>query len=518
MTAPLTNTNSKNPFKLCPCAANLKHSDLLPYNEKNGNTVTKVFLRKIVELLLDHLKKIYDRNEKIMEYQNPTELESVMDLNMPQKSMPLQQILNDCHQSLQHAVKSGHPRFFNNLNNGLDVISLAGDWFASVCNAQPALYENATIFTIMEDVVFKHMRSIIGWEAGESTLCPGGSIANLYAVLIARYKLNKDVKERGMKAFNQPLLIFASNAGHYSMKKAAMIVGIGALNFIQIKTDDNGRMDCKDLETKIGQEKKRGGIPFMVVCTYGTPISGAFDDVQKCDAIAKTFKMWHHVDATIGGGLLMSKKHRRILCEGIEMADSVTWCPDKLMGISTSCATIHFKEEGLLENCLSTKSPQLFMEDKVYSAKYDTGDKTIQSSRTNDIFKLWLTWRARGDEGFEKHVDRCMELTQYLARRIKDQVDKFVLIIEPVSTSCCFLYMSKRLRDTPDGNEKRIEMGKLCAVIKAKMMAVGSLMLSYVKDETRPYNYFRCYVTSASSTEKDFDFLLSEVDRLGQDL
>lgn len=37
----------------------------------------------------------------------------------------------------------------------------------------------------------------------------------------------------------------------------------------------------------------------------------------------------------------------------------------------------------------------LFMQDKLYDVRYDTGDKVIQCGRKNDIFKLWLQWRAK---------------------------------------------------------------------------------------------------------------------------
>lgn len=37
----------------------------------------------------------------------------------------------------------------------------------------------------------------------------------------------------------------------------------------------------------------------------------------------------------------------------------------------------------------------LFMTDKLYDVQYDTGDKVIQCGRHNDIFKLWLQWRAK---------------------------------------------------------------------------------------------------------------------------
>lgn len=94
-------------------------------------------------------------------------------------------------------------------------------------------------------------------------------------------------------------------------------------------------------------------------------------------------------------------------------ADSITWNPHKLMGALLQCSTIHFKEDvsninpfseviylfflyqGLLMSCNQMSADYLFMQDKLYDIRYDTGDKVIQCGRHNDIFKLWLQWRAK---------------------------------------------------------------------------------------------------------------------------
>lgn len=46
-------------------------------------------------------------------------------------------------------------------------------------------------------------------------------------------------------------------------------------------------------------------------------------------------------------------------------------------------------------SCNQMSADYLFMQDKLYDVKYDTGDKVIQCGRHNDIFKLWLQWRAK---------------------------------------------------------------------------------------------------------------------------
>ena len=46
-------------------------------------------------------------------------------------------------------------------------------------------------------------------------------------------------------------------------------------------------------------------------------------------------------------------------------------------------------------NCNKMCAEYLFQQDKHYDTSFDTGDKVIQCGRHNDIFKLWLLWRAK---------------------------------------------------------------------------------------------------------------------------
>lgn len=68
--------------------------------------------------------------------------------------------------------------------------------------------------------------------------------------------------------------------------------------------------------------------------------------------------------------------------------------------------------QGLMEACNSSNATYLFQQDKHYDLAYDTGDKAIQCGRHNDVFKLWLAWRARGEAGFGKQIDRLMDLSK----------------------------------------------------------------------------------------------------------
>ena len=111
----------------------------------------------------------------------------------------------------------GHPRFFNQLSCGLDVTSLAGEWLTATANTNMFTYEIAPVFILMEHEVLKKMREIIGFEAGDSILAPGGSISNMYALMIARHKLFPQHKKYGMRAIKGQLMMYTSQ--HVSRNK-----------------------------------------------------------------------------------------------------------------------------------------------------------------------------------------------------------------------------------------------------------------------------------------------------------
>jgi len=69
--------------------------------------------------------------------------------------------------------ETGHPHYFNQLSCGLDVVSMAGEWLTATANTNMFTYEIAPVFILMEHVVLKKMREIIGWMDGDSILAPG---------------------------------------------------------------------------------------------------------------------------------------------------------------------------------------------------------------------------------------------------------------------------------------------------------------------------------------------------------
>ncbi|XP_072837625.1 glutamate decarboxylase 1 isoform X2 [Pogona vitticeps] len=115
--------------------SNLYARDLLP--AKNGEEQTVQFLLEVVDILLTYVRKTFDRSTKVLDFHHPHQLlEGMEGFNLELSDNPesLEQILVDCRDTLKYGVRTGHPRFFNQLSTGLDIIGLAGEWLTSTAN------------------------------------------------------------------------------------------------------------------------------------------------------------------------------------------------------------------------------------------------------------------------------------------------------------------------------------------------------------------------------------------------
>ncbi|XP_058874745.1 glutamate decarboxylase 1-like isoform X4 [Acipenser ruthenus] len=494
--------------------------DLLP--AKNGEENTKQFLFEVVHILLNYVSKSFDRNTKVLDFHYPHQLKDGLDgfsLELSDNPENLEQLLVDCRDTLKYGVKTGHPRFFNQLSTGLDVIGLAGEWLTATANTNIFTFEISPVFIMMEEILLKKMYEKIGWpsEEGDGIFSPGGSISNLYSVLVARYYRFPEAKTKGMACVPR-LVLFTSEHSHYSIKKAAAVLGIGTENVILVKCNERGKMIPSELELKIMEtEMKQGFVPFYVNATAGTTVYGAIDPLSEIADICEKYKLWMHVDAAWGGGLLMSRKHS-VKLSGIERASSVTWNPHKLMGAPLQCSAILVREKGLLQLCNQLCADYLFQPDKHYDVSYDTGDKAIQCGRHVDVFKFWLMWKAKGAEGFEVQVNKCLDNAEYLYNKLKQRVDfKLVFDGKPEHSNVCFWYIPPSLRELPNGQERSKRLHEVAPRIKAKMMEEGTTMIGY-QPQGENVNFFRCVFSNPATSKADVDFLIEEIVRLGNDL
>ncbi|EYC27436.1 hypothetical protein Y032_0009g723 [Ancylostoma ceylanicum] len=220
---------------------------------------TEKFLRSVVEVLLNYIREENVRTNKILEFHHPAEMQQLIDLSIPEQAQDLQHLVKECEKVLRLGVRTGHPRFFNQISCGLDLVSMAGEWLTATANTNMFTYEIAPVYILMEKAVMKRMWEAIGWDPDQSDgiFAPGGAIANLYALSTARHALYPRSKYVGLKDV-PTLCAFTSEDSHYSIKSAAALSGIGTDFCFNIPTDKSGKMIPEALEQKIIESKKEG--------------------------------------------------------------------------------------------------------------------------------------------------------------------------------------------------------------------------------------------------------------------
>lgn len=436
-------------------------------------------------------------------------------MNVDENGTSHKELLELARSIIKYSVKTGHPRFVNQLFSSVDPYGLVGQWLTDALNPSVYTYEVTPVFTLMENEILREMRKIVGWKDGngDGIFCPGGSMANGYAINLARYYKFPNLKETGL-AGSPRLIIFTSEDAHYSVKKMAAFLGIGTNNVYNIKVDNLGKMSIDDLIRQIEKALDEGAVPLMVSATAGTTVLGVYDPLQRIHEICVKYNMWLHVDAAWGGGALMSATYRKYL-DSIELADSITWNPHKLLAAPQQCSTLLIKHENLLQLAHSSNATYLFQKDKFYDTTFDSGDKHVQCGRRADVLKFWFMWKAKGTSGFELHVNKVMQLSRFFTDLIRNR-EGWKLLQEPECTNVCFWYVPKSMRGLTD-QELMQALHKIAPIIKERMVKKGSMLVTYQPIRGQP-NFFRLVIQNSSLTEADMKYFVNEFEVLSEDL
>ncbi|CAL7938340.1 unnamed protein product [Xylocopa violacea] len=482
---------------------------------------TMALLKRLLEIL--EQENAFDRtgNEPLIRFVHPEELQKRLPIELTEEPASEEEIETAIRQTIRYSVKTSSPHFHNQLYAGVDEYGLAGSWLTDVFNTSQYTYEVAPVFTLMERQVIEKSLELVGYPPmpdGDGILCPGGSISNMYGMVMARHKMIPDVKSKGLVGL-PALVCFTSEAGHYSITKGAHWLGLGTDNVYKVKCDELGRMRPDQLKAGIAEVRSQGRLPFFVNATCGTTVLGAFDPVLEIAAICREENLWLHVDACLGGTLLLSEKYRDRL-RGIELSNSVAWNPHKMLGAPFQCSLFLIKGKNALHEANCAGARYLFQQDKHYDVSWDTGDKSVQCGRKVDGAKMWLMWKARGTKGLSQSVDQAMSACNYFFERIKNR-DGFRLVL-PQYEGCniCFWYVPPSMRGQSETQAWWEKLYEITAKIKERMMIEGTLMVGYSPlSYNKIGNFFRMVVTcQPPPSEASMDFAIDKIEQLSADL
>lgn len=306
-----------------------------------------------------------------------------------------------------HAVWYHHPRYLSHLNCPVAVPAVAADLIAVITNTAVESWDQATATAVIEDRLIGFTAGLIGFPSSAGgTFTSGGTQSNLQALTIARDKVTGP----------RPVFLATDNA-HYSVARAAHLLGLGPDGVVSVACDRRGRMDAHDLERALHRVRTQGMTPAAVIATAGTTDRGAIDPLEDIADLCERHQVHLHVDAAYGGALLCLPGDRRLA--GIDRADSTTVDFHKGFFQPVACSALLLRDASDLDH-IRVNAEYLNPED---SGRLNLADRSLQTTRRFDALKLWVTLRSVGTAPIGEAFDRCCRTASAVAAELAARPD-----------------------------------------------------------------------------------------------
>lgn len=377
--------------------------------------------------------------------------ESAFDILIPEHGQDLQELLAEVRsQILPRTVNFQNPRYMGHMDSVPSAITIWADALVSAINNNMLSYELAPVFTEMEAQLMQWFGNLFGMGTDcFGTLTAGGSLANISGLLLARNWKKPQSKALGDSS---NLVAFVSDAAHTSFEKAMNVIGVGKENLVRVPTNYRGEIILEELEVAIQKAIREGKQPFFVAAIAGTTVTGAIDPIQSVGEIAKRYDCWFHIDAAYGGAGIFTPKLKPLF-RGCELADSMTFNPQKWLWVARTCAMLIVKDKQHLVDGFDGELPYM----DAHTLNF--GNLNLQGTRRTDSLKLWMALKAMGISGCRYLVERSLDLSDSLRQWIDDSPE-LELVCEPTLNIICLKSNDPQLSST-NLRQQWIDAGKL---------------------------------------------------------
>lgn len=366
----------------------------------------------------------------------------------------------------------------------------------SLINSPSTIYE-------MGPASYGIEQSIVCWLARKlymdtnkagAVLTSGGSLGNLTALLAARQvKAGYDVWKEGV---DDKLAIIVSSENHYSISRAAHIMGLGESAIYKVATDENYKMKITELEKQYKLSQEQGKTIIAVCANACSTATGSYDDLNAVADFCQANDLWLHVDGAHGASVALSEKYKHLI-EGINRADSVVWDAHKMMAIPSLITAVIYKNRSESYAAFSQSASYLLDQNSI---ERDTCNRTVECTKPNMAMKLYLSLAIHGEQFFTDYIDYTHDLARDFADLISKQED-FELAIKPQSNIVCFRFLKPGLAEE--------ELNKLQKDIRESIVKSGDFYL--VKTELRGKIYLRVSLMNPLTRIEDLNGLLDLV-------
>jgi aromatic-L-amino-acid/L-tryptophan decarboxylase len=459
-----------------------------------------------VALVLDYFTRIAEL--PVFPDTTAAQISEQLSATLPAEGEPLERLMADCRALIGASRHNGHPRFFGYVASPSTPVGAFADLLASALNQNVTSWRSAPAATLIEQTVVRWLGQLIGYdESAHGLLTSGGSLANLNALLIAhRVKAGVEASRQGLWNARSPMTVYASDQVHFSILKAADVLGLGSEQVRLLKADERFRLDVRALRERLASDIRAGLKPFCVVASAGTVSTGAVDPLLEIAEVVKEYDLWLHVDGAYGAlGALDETK--RPLFEGIKRADSVSLDPHKWLYAPVDAGCLLFRDPSRVRSAFSPgEADYVKVHEEIADEAFAFWDYGIELSRRFRALKIWLMLRYYGIERTAKAIAADNQLATELAGHIVASED-FELLAPVELSICCFRYVPTRLRKRlmseaeKERESANTELDELNARIMHRVQRGGK---AYLSNATIRGRYaLRACITNFRTTSAD---------------
>jgi L-2,4-diaminobutyrate decarboxylase len=363
-----------------------------------------------VEIVADYVERSRAGEGRVTVQPDPDALASELELDawIRRGGMDASALADWLPRYLGATVRLHHPGSMAHQVAAPSTGAALADLIHGATNNPMAKYEMGAAGATIEREVVRWMLDKVGFdrETAGGVLTHGGSMANLTALLAARARVAPDAWRSGARG---DLVLLAPRSVHYSITRAAAILGLGEDAVIALEVDELERVRPDRLGDALARCAAAGKRPLALVATAPATSTGLHDDIRSIAEFCREHGIWLHVDSAHGGSALLSERHGSLL-DGIEQADSVVWDAHKMLRTSALCAAVLVKRESDLPAAFSQHADYIF--DGRDAVGFDLVDRALETTKATLGLKLFLSLAWAGEEGLGEYVASRYEHTR----------------------------------------------------------------------------------------------------------
>ncbi len=345
------------------------------------------------------------------------------------------------------AYRTNHPRFLAFVPGAPSVPSMIGDWLTAAANFFAGVWLEGSGPAQVESTVLDWFRTWLGMPEGTSgVLTAGGSEANLIALVVAREQISFADRDRA--------IIYVAEQRHWSIDRAAKVMGIRRDRVRVVPVDDQFRLRGDVLQACIEPDRKAGFLPWAVVANAGATNTGTVDALDEIADVCNRESLWLHIDGAYGWAAVLTEDGKREL-SGIERADSVTLDPHKWLAQTFDVGCVLVRNGKLLPETFATR-PDYLQDVTPREDEINYADYGIALTRRFRALKIWLSVRMLGLDWFRQLVQHSCDLAQYAQAKL-EQTEHFEILCPRRLSILCFRHMSPKSADVEAENIRLLE-------------------------------------------------------------